>query len=125
MCIRDRTEALEVFLDIASADVDEAVPRTRRTVSPVSYTHLGAEQDYKKLEKELDKKIKRTPTDHPGYDEYRYHLDAIEHDPWQLTSFLTTLYDDYTRSEVQAKLKETFAKQYKLTTCLLYTSRCV
>jgi len=76
----------------------------------------GAETDYKKLEKEPDKKIKRTPADHPGYDEYRYHLDAIEHDPWQLTSFLTTLYDDYTRSEVQAKLKETFAKQYKLTT---------
>ena len=76
----------------------------------------GAENDYKKLEKELDKKIKRTPTDHPGYDEYQYHLDTIEHNPWQLTSFLTTLCDDYTRSEVQAKLKETFAKQYKLTT---------
>ena len=76
----------------------------------------GAETDYKKLEKELDKKIKRTPTDHPGYDEYQYHLDTIEHDPWQLTSFLTTLCDDYTRSEVQAKLKEIFAKQYKLTT---------
>ena len=76
----------------------------------------GAEQDYKKLEKELDKKIKRTPQDHPGYNEYQYHLDPIEHDPWQLTSFLTTLYDDYTRSEVQGKLKETFKKQYKLTT---------
>ena len=83
----------------------------------------GAETDYKKLEKELDKKIKRTPTDHPGYDEYRYHLDAIEHDPWQLTSFLTTLYDDYTRSEVQAKLKETFAKQYKLTTWMEVQTR--
>ena len=76
----------------------------------------GAETDYKKLEKELDKKIKRTSTDHPGYNEYQYHLDPIEHDPWQLTSFLTTLYDDYTRSEVQGKLKETFKKQYKLTT---------
>ena len=76
----------------------------------------GAEQDYKKLEKELDKKIKRTPQDHPGYNEYQYHLDSIEHDPWQLTSFLTTLYDDYTRSEVQGKLKEIFKKQYKLTT---------
>ena len=76
----------------------------------------GAETDYKKLEKELDKKIKRTPTDHPGYNEYQYHLDPIEHDPWQLTSFLTTLYDDYTRSEVQAKLQEIFKKQYKLTT---------
>ncbi|EKC72466.1 Cell wall-associated hydrolases (invasion-associated protein), partial [human gut metagenome] len=71
----------------------------------------GAEQDYKKLEKELDKKIKRTPTDHPGYNEYQYHLDPIEHDPWQLTSFLTTLYDDYTRSEVQGKLKETFTNE--------------
>ena len=76
----------------------------------------GAEQDYKKLEKELDKKIKRTPIDHPGYNEYQYHLDPIEHDPWQLTSFLTTLYDNYTRSKVQGKLKETFKKQYKLTT---------
>ena len=76
----------------------------------------GAETDYKKLEKELDKKIKRTPQDHPGYNEYQYHLDPIEHDPWQLTSFLTTLYDDYTRSEVQGKLKEIFKKQYKLTT---------
>ena len=37
----------------------------------------GTEQDYKKLEKELDKKIKRTPTDHPGYNEYQYHLDPI------------------------------------------------
>lgn len=60
----------------------------------------GAEQDYKNLEKELDKKIKRTPQEHPGYDEYQYHLDEITHDPWQLTSFLSTLYDDYTRSEV-------------------------
>ena len=76
----------------------------------------GAEQDYKKLEKELDKKIKRTPQDHPGYNEYQYHLDPIEHYPWQLPLFLTTLYDDYTRSEVQGKLKEIFKKQYKLTT---------
>jgi len=76
----------------------------------------GAEQDYKNLEKELEKKIKRTPQDHPGYDEYQYHLDEITHDPWQLTSFLSTLYDDYTRSEVQGKLKEIFEKQYKLTT---------
>ncbi len=94
--------------------VEQSVPQTIYTAEDRDIR--GAETDYKKLEKELDKKIKRTPTDHPGYDEYRYHLDAIEHDPWQLTSFLTTLYDDYTRSEVQAKLKETFAKQYKLTT---------
>lgn len=76
----------------------------------------GAEQDYKELERKLQQKIARTPLDNPGYHEYQYHLDPIQHDPWQLTSFLTTLYDDYTRSEVQAKLQEVFKKQYKRTT---------
>lgn len=76
----------------------------------------GAEQDYKELERKLQQKIARTPLDNPGYHEYQYHLDPIQHDPWQLTSFLTTLYDDYTRSEVQAKLQEIFKKQYNRTT---------
>lgn len=76
----------------------------------------GAEQDYKELERKLQQKIARTPLDNPGYHEYQYHLDPIQHDPWQLTSFFTTLYDDYTRSEVQAKLQEVFKKQYKRTT---------
>lgn len=76
----------------------------------------GAETDYKKLEQALQKKIDQTPTTYPGYDEYRYHLDEIEHDPWQLTSYLTVRYDDYTRSEVQAELRSLFQKQYKLTT---------
>ena len=53
---------------------------------------------------------------HPGMDEYQYDLDPIEHDPWELTSYLTTLHDDYTRSEVQGTLKDTFEKQYKLKT---------
>lgn len=76
----------------------------------------GAEQDYKELERKLQQKIARTPLDNPGYHEYQYHLDPIQHDSWQLTSFLTTRYDDYTRSEVQAKLQEVFKKQYKRTT---------
>ena len=86
-------------------------------------TYLADDQDinqaeltYTEWETDLQMEIDRVESDRPGYDEYRYHLDAIEHDPWQLTSFLTTLYDDYTRSEVQGKLKETFKKQYKLTT---------
>ena len=86
----------------------------KATGAKLVYLYPGA--DGHLTAEELDKKIKRTPTDHPGYNEYQYHLDPIEHDPWQLTSFLTTLYDDYTRSEVQGKLKETFKKQYKLTT---------
>ena len=47
----------------------------------------GAEQDYKELERKLQQKIARTPLDNPGYHEYQYHLDPIQHDSWQLTSF--------------------------------------
>ncbi|MGN0708352.1 MAG: CD1108 family mobile element protein [Faecalibacterium sp.] len=76
----------------------------------------GAEEDYRELEKKLKQKIDRTPMEHPGYNEYQYHLDPIEHDPWQLTSYLTTLHDDYTRGEVQGTMQALFQKQYILTT---------
>ena len=79
--------------------------------------HPGCRTGLQKTGKRVGQKDQTHPhLTIPGYNEYQYHLDPIEHDPWQLTSFLTTLYDDYTRSEVQGKLKETFKKQYKLTT---------
>lgn len=76
----------------------------------------GAEEDYKRLEQQLQRKIDLMEMTHPGMDEYQYDLDPIEHDPWELTSYLTTLHDDYTRGEVQGTLQDTFNKQYKLTT---------
>lgn len=76
----------------------------------------GAEEDYKQLERQLQREIDMMEITHPGMDKYQYDLDPIEHDPWELTSYLTTLHDDYTRSEVQGTLKDTFEKQYKLTT---------
>lgn len=76
----------------------------------------GAEEDYKQLERQLQLEIDMMEITHPGMDEYQYDLDPIEHDPWELTSYLTTLHDDYTRSEVQGTLQDTFNKQYKLTT---------
>ena len=76
----------------------------------------GAEEDYKQLERQLQREIDMMEMTHPGMDEYQYDLDPIEHDPWELTSYLTTLHDDYTRSEVQGTLQDTFNKQYKLKT---------
>ena len=76
----------------------------------------GAEEDYKQLERQLQREIDMMEMTHPGMDEYQYDLDPIEHDPWELTSYLTTLHDDYTRGEVQGTLQDTFNKQYKLTT---------
>ena len=76
----------------------------------------GAEEDYKQLERQLQLEIDMMEITHPGMDEYQYDLDPIEHDPWELTSYLTTLHNDYTRSEVQGTLQDTFNKQYKLKT---------
>ena len=76
---------------------------------------LGAEADYAALEAELQSRIDNIERDHPGYDEYRYDLDDIEHDPYVLTSILTALHLEYTRAEVQSTLAMLFERQYTLT----------
>ena len=76
---------------------------------------LGAEADYAALEAELQSRIANIERDHPGYDEYRYDLDDIEHDPYVLTSILTALHLEYTRAEVQSTLAMLFERQYTLT----------
>ncbi len=74
----------------------------------------GAETDYTKLEDKLRKQIDRIETDHPGYDEYRYNLAEIGHNPYELASLLTVEFENYTRSQVQARLQSIFEAQYKL-----------
>lgn len=76
---------------------------------------LGAEADYAALEAELQSRIDNIERDHPGYDEYRYDMDDIEHDPYVLTSILTALHLEYTRAEVQSTLAMLFERQYTLT----------
>lgn len=75
----------------------------------------GAEADYTALETSLRQQIDRIERDYPGYDEYRYNLSEIGHDPFELASYLTAQYEDYTRAEIQASLRELFEKQYTLT----------
>ena len=74
----------------------------------------GAETDYTKLEDKLRKRIDRIETDHPGYDEYRYNLAEIGHNPYELASLLTVEFENYTRSQVQARLQSIFEAQYEL-----------
>ena len=50
-----------------------------------------------------------------GYDEYRYDLDEINHNPYELAAYLTVKFEDYTRDEVQATLQWLFEQQYELT----------
>lgn len=74
----------------------------------------SVETDYTKLEDKLRKQIDRIETDHPGYDEYRYNLAEIGHNPYELASLLTVEFENYTRSQVQARLQSIFEAQYKL-----------
>ena len=74
----------------------------------------GVETDYTKLEDKLRKQIDRIETDHPGYDEYRYNLAEIGHNPYELASLLTVEFENYTRSQVQARLQSIFEAQYEL-----------
>ena len=72
------------------------------------------ETDYTKLEDKLRKQIDRIETDHPGYDEYRYNLAEIGHNPYEIASLLTVEFENYTRSQVQARLQSIFEVQYEL-----------
>ena len=74
----------------------------------------GVETDYTKLEDKLRKQIDRIETDHPGYDEYRYNLAEIGHNPYELASLLTVEFENYTRSQLQARLQSIFEAQYEL-----------
>lgn len=74
----------------------------------------GVETDYTRLEDKLRKQIDRIETDHPGYDEYRYNLAEISHNPYELASLLTVEFENYTRSQVQARLQSIFEAQYEL-----------
>jgi cell wall-associated NlpC family hydrolase len=74
----------------------------------------GADADYGALEAALRSEVAHVERDHSGYDEYRYHLDEIGHDPYRLTSYLTVRYGGYTSAEVQGALRELFGRQYKL-----------
>lgn len=77
---------------------------------------LAAEAAYCELEQELQYELDHYETLHPGYDEYRFDLDEIEHDPYVLISILTAFHEGvFTIDEVQAELQMLFEKQYILT----------
>ena len=76
---------------------------------------IGAEEDYKELEAELQARIDNIEDEYDGYDEYRIHSDQIGHDPYELASYLTILFQSYKRDQVQSTLQELFDSQYELT----------
>jgi hypothetical protein len=77
---------------------------------------LGAEAAYAGMEDDLQQQIDNIESTHSGYDEYRYDLDEIEHDPYVLISILSALHEgEFTLDEVQSDLTMLFDRQYTLT----------
>ena len=76
---------------------------------------VAVENSYAALETELQREIDNIERDHPGYDEYRYDLDSIGHNPHELASYLTALLQTYTPATAQAEIERIFSLQYTLT----------
>ena len=76
----------------------------------------GAEDDYSAMEEALRKRIREIEEDNPDYDEYDIDMSEIGHNPYVLAAFLTVLYEDYSRAEVQRTLRDLFAAQYEYST---------
>ena len=90
------------------------------TVVATSYTAedediLAVNDDYTALESDLSKRVTNISSTNPGYDEYRFDMEEIGHDPWILTTELTMKLNAYTREEVQSEIRRLFDIQYELT----------
>lgn len=76
---------------------------------------VAVEADYAAREAALQAEIDNIESSHPGYDEYRYDLDMIGHDPHELAAYLSAVLQGYTRQSAQAELERVFNAQYQLT----------
>lgn len=76
---------------------------------------VAVEADYAAKEAVLQAEIDNIESSHPGYDEYRYDLDMIGHDPHELAAFLSAVLQGYTQSSAQGELERVFSAQYTLT----------
>lgn len=77
---------------------------------------LSADARYQELESALQHRIDSVEEEHPGYDEYRYQVDEITHDPYALTSYLTAKYGNYEAEDIEDVLQTLFDWQFIFST---------
>lgn len=75
----------------------------------------SADLVYTEWETDLQMQIDSAERDHPGYDEYRYQIGTIDHDPYVLMGYLTSVYRDFTYEQAETALRQLFNSQYSLT----------
>jgi murein DD-endopeptidase MepM/ murein hydrolase activator NlpD len=99
-CSQMAIGGLNAFLTTSYTSSDEDI-----TAADLEYTRLEAELEYDLLNIERD---------YPGFDEYRYSLDSIGHDPHELIAYLTARFEDFNYAEVEAELRSLFSSMYSL-----------
>ena len=98
--------------------------------SYISASYMADEQDicnadlyYTEMETDLQIGIDMTEENHPGYDEYRYNIGEISHNPYELMGYLSTVFNAFTFEQVQAELARLFGEQYTLTREVIVETR--
>ena len=74
----------------------------------------AAENYYNGLEQNLQSKIDNIENEYSGYDEYNYNLAGIGHNPYELISYLTAVYQDFKFADIRNNLDNLFNAQYHL-----------
>ena len=96
VCIAIAALLLVIFIFAGLSSCSAMFSGTINGVVGTSYTSedsdlVAVENSYAAMENELQSKIDNIERTHPGYDEYRYDLDTIGHNPHELASYLTAL----------------------------------
>ena len=120
VCIAIAALLLVIFIFAGLSSCSAMFSGTINGVVGTSYTSedsdlVAVENNYAAMENELQSEIDNIERTHPGYDEYRYDLDTIGHNPHELASYLTALLQSYTPESAQAEIERIFGLQYTLT----------
>ncbi len=98
--------------------------------SYISASYMANEQDicnsdlyYTEMETDLQMDIDQTEENYPGYDEYRYNIGEISHNPYELMGYLSTMFNAFTFEQVQAEIARLFGEQYQLTREVIIETR--
>ena len=76
----------------------------------------NVENAYRSMETALNRQINSIRSRYPDYDEFRYQIDEISHNPYHLISYFTVKYGEFRLSQVRAELEEIFHQQYEIST---------
>lgn len=98
--------------------------------SYISASYMANEQEicqsdlyYTEKETDLQIDIDKTEENYPGYDEYRYNIGEISHNPYELLGYLSTAFNAFTFAEVQPEIDRIFSRQYTLTREVIVETR--